>query len=154
MATNSRPIPRKARTFRFLIVGGALALVGLTTFASLIILLGALLHYWLILVLSSFLVYSLNYLVYSRTVFFKGLAWKSYIEYLAGSVLNFILTSITLILAVDVVGLEPIPARVLTALLLAPAAFFFHSNITFRDGSRLPFSNGEKNVSTAGFRLQ
>ena len=140
---------RKSQSLRFIIFGVALALVGLATFAGLIVLFGDVIHYWLILLISSLMIYTLNYVVYSRRVFSRDLAWRSYVEYLAGSGLNFVLTSVFLIISIDLIGLEPVPARILVALILVPAAFFFHSGVTFRD--RPPSSSlGLKKIVSDG----
>lgn len=147
LEANFRLTQRGGQSLRFFFVGGVLAIIGLTIFASLVTILGSSLHYWLIFVFSSLLVYTLNYVVYSRAVFAMRLNWQSFFEYLAGSVLNFVLTSTILILLVDLAGLEPIPARVLTALILAPAAFFFHSGLTFRDKALKNIPGREETVS-------
>lgn len=118
------------RGLKYVMHGLGLAVFGVAVFAISLELLWWF-PYWATFYFSAFLVYSCNYLVYARRVFRVKLSLAGYGSYLFGSSANIVVTSGLLILFVDFADLEPLPARLLIAVLLIPLAYLFHTRYTF-----------------------
>lgn len=123
---------------RFVKYGFFLAAFSIVFFAVFLELATPFLHYSIVFVVSAAIVYTVGYLLYSSKVFMLRPSLRGYLTYLSGTLVNFVSTLTLLFILVELTVLGPLISRILIAVVLAPAALWFHQKYSF-GRSNLPF---------------
>ncbi len=125
----------KAQSIRYIITGCWNTLFGILVYALLIKVLGEN-HYLLLAIVSNIISITNAYICYKLFVFkTKGNILKEYLKCYVVYGLSMLLGMLLLYLFVDVAGLKPIPANIISVLLLTIVSFIGHKYYSFKNKS-------------------
>jgi putative flippase GtrA len=125
---------------RYLLAGGLNTVVGLSVYPMLYYLASSLeLHYLIILVISQLVCIAFSFLTSKFLVFrTSGNYRQEFWRFLTFHAFYFLLNLVVLPILVDFVGLNPVWAQTIFALLIIVSSYFWHSRYTFTSIKVLP----------------